>query len=148
MYTIEEFDKTKTKILKYVLYKKRTEREIRRKFEPTVEAELLDDVIDNLKEIGYVNDTKYLERAIAEYMALRNLSMKEIRYKLYTKGLSNDIIDTYFENNAEQLEEYEIQSAKNIIFKKQNNIEEEELTQYLLKKGYSLESIRTAIMEK
>lgn len=148
MYTIEEFDKTKTKILKYVLYKKRTEREIRRKFEPTVEAELLDDVIDNLKEIGYVNDTKYLERAIAEYMALRNLSMKEIRYKLYTKGLSNDIIDTYFENNAEQLEEYEIQSAKNIILKKQNNIEEEELIQYLLKKGYSLESIRTAIMEK
>ena len=29
MYSIEEFDKTKTKILKYIMYKKRTENEIR-----------------------------------------------------------------------------------------------------------------------
>ena len=33
MYTIEEFDKGKTKILKYILYKKRSENEVRRKFE-------------------------------------------------------------------------------------------------------------------
>ena len=31
MYTIEEFDKGKTKILKYILYKKRSENEVRRK---------------------------------------------------------------------------------------------------------------------
>ena len=30
---IKEYDKNKTKVLKYVLYKKRTESEIRRKFE-------------------------------------------------------------------------------------------------------------------
>ena len=32
MYTVEEFDKEKTKVLKYILYKKRSEREIRNKF--------------------------------------------------------------------------------------------------------------------
>ena len=32
MYTIEEFDKEKTRILKYILYKKRTEQEIRNKY--------------------------------------------------------------------------------------------------------------------
>ena len=32
MYSIEEFDKQKTKILKYIMYKKRTENEIRIKF--------------------------------------------------------------------------------------------------------------------
>ena len=32
MQDIEEFDKLKTKVLKYILYKKRTEQEIRQKF--------------------------------------------------------------------------------------------------------------------
>ena len=43
MYTIEEFDKGKTKILKYILYKKRSENEVRRKFEkePSIEEGLL-----------------------------------------------------------------------------------------------------------
>ena len=39
MYSIEEFDKTKTKILKYIMYKKRTENEIRIKFN-TIDEEL------------------------------------------------------------------------------------------------------------
>ncbi len=32
MYTIEEFDREKIKVLKYILYKKRSENEIRNKF--------------------------------------------------------------------------------------------------------------------
>ena len=38
MYTIDEFDKGKTKILKYILYKKRSENEVRRKFEKEQKA--------------------------------------------------------------------------------------------------------------
>ena len=30
---LEEYDKQKTKVLKYIIYKKRTEREVRQKFE-------------------------------------------------------------------------------------------------------------------
>ena len=40
MYTIEEleeFDKQKTKVFKYILYKKRTEFEIRNKFKNDIE---------------------------------------------------------------------------------------------------------------
>ena len=51
-------------------------------------------------------------------MSLQNLSIKEIEYKLYSKGISSDIIETYFSSIIEQLEEYELQSAKNIIIKK------------------------------
>ena len=32
MYSIEEFDEAKTKVLKYILYKRRTESEIKNKF--------------------------------------------------------------------------------------------------------------------
>ena len=37
MYTIEEFEKYKVKVLKYILYKKRSENEIRRKFGKEIE---------------------------------------------------------------------------------------------------------------
>ena len=46
---VEEFDKLKTKVLKYILFKKRTEQEVRQKFRED-SGEMLDDVIEELKE--------------------------------------------------------------------------------------------------
>ena len=48
MYSKEEFDKEKTKVLKYILYKKRSEYEIRNKFSKSIEENLLDDCSLNL----------------------------------------------------------------------------------------------------
>ena len=36
MYTIEEFDREKSRVLRYILYKKRSEYEVRNKFEKTI----------------------------------------------------------------------------------------------------------------
>ena len=55
---IEEFDKLKTKVLKYIMFKKRTEQEIRQKFKDE-DSELLDEIIEELKEIGYINCNLY-----------------------------------------------------------------------------------------
>ena len=96
MYSVEEFDREKTKILKYIMYKKRTEKEIIQKFSSTIEKDMLEDIIEELKENGYINDKLYIQKAVTEYMSLQNLSIKEIEYKLYSKGISNDIIETYF----------------------------------------------------
>lgn len=142
---LEEFDKLKTKVLKYIIYKKRTEQEIKRKFSNLDNQEMLEDVIENLKEIGYINDINYIERAITEFMNLNNLSIKEIKYKLMSKGIKTNDMDNYFDSHIEELEDYEINSAKNIVLKKQNNLEEQQLIQYLLKKGYKMESIKSAI---
>jgi SOS response regulatory protein OraA/RecX len=56
---IEEFDELKSKVLKYVLYKKRTEAEIRQKFEQNT-GNNLENVIEYLKEADYINDAKYI----------------------------------------------------------------------------------------
>ena len=81
-YTIQEFDNIKTKMLKYIMYKKRTEKEVRQKFSSSVDEILLDDVIENLKELGYINDLRYVERAVNEFVAINTLSIREIEYKL------------------------------------------------------------------
>ena len=80
---LELFDKLKTKVLKYVLYKKRTEKEVRQKFSSSdVNQNMLEDVIENLKENGCISDEKYIERAINEFLAINTLSLKEMRNKL------------------------------------------------------------------
>ena len=76
MYTIEEFDRYKTKVLKYIIYKKRTEQEIRLKFDKTIEEEILEDIIEELKENNYISDEDYIKRAVNEFIALKNLSIK------------------------------------------------------------------------
>ena len=141
MYNLEEFDNAKTKVLKYVLYKKRSEHEIRTKFALTIEENLLDDVIEYLKEAKYIDDTVYIERTINEIMALRNLSIKEIKYKLFSKGLDKSLIEDYFYAHKEELEEYEKKSAENIIYKKSSSMDKEEIKNYLLKKGYKSDII-------
>lgn len=144
MYHIEELEQAKTKVLKYILYKKRTEKEVRQKFSSSFEEDLLDEVIENLKENGYINDENYVQRAIHEFLAINTLSRKEMKNKLFAKGIDNDIIETYFENHQQELEEYEIACAKKIIAKKQLQMEKEEIEMFLYKKGYSKESIKSA----
>lgn len=147
MYTLEEFDSAKIKVLKYILYKKRTEHEIRTKFARIIEEDLLDEVIEYLKEANYIDDTEYIERTIHNFTLLKNLSMREIKYKLQAKGICINDIEDYFSNHDEELKEYEEKSAQNIVQKKIGSYELEEIKMYLMKKGYKQESIQKA-MEK
>ena len=147
IYSLEEFekfDKMKSKVLKYVLYKKRTEQEVRQKFAKELEENILNDIIEELKENSYINDYNYIERAINEFTNLKSLSIKEIKYKLYSKGINSNLIDDYINKNIYDLEDYEIKSAYKILNKKRDSMEEDEIRLYLLKKGYKEESIKQA----
>lgn len=136
----EKVDKLKNKMLKYILYKKRTEMEVRQKFIEEDEV-LVEDAIEYFKELHYIDDFDYIDRSVNEFLNLKNLSIKEINYKLCQKGISKKIVDKYIYDNREKLLEYEIKSAKNIWNKKIRNTEPEEIKQYLYKKGYMSETI-------
>ena len=111
---LTKIDKLKTKILKYIMYKKRTEHEVREKFKDE-ENDILEDVIDNLKELGYIDDNDYIKRSD---------------------------IENYIYANNEELKDYEKRSALNIYNKKKNNMEYDDIINYLYRKGYSQESIK------
>lgn len=145
MYTIEEFDKEKTKVLKYIIYKKRSEQEVRKKFTGSIEENLLEDIIKYLKQANYINDKEYIQKTVNNFIALKNLSIKEIRYKLLTKGLNKSEIEDYIYENKEELENYEMKSAENLIYKKASSMEQEEIKEYLIKKGYQIDNINKAI---
>ncbi len=131
----EKIEKLRNKVLKYILYKKRTETEVRQKFIDEDEN-MLEDVIEYLKGQNYINDKEYIERAVKEFIALKKMSIKEIVYKISQKGVSKSLIDEYICENKETMVKYEISSAKAIILKKIQSQEENVIREYLYKKGY------------
>jgi len=139
----EKIEKFRNKMLKYIVYKKRTEAEIRQKFSEEDEN-LVEDSIEYFKELNYINDNIYIQRAVNEFKALKNMSLKEVEYKLSQKGIRKRLIDDYICKNKENMLEYEISSAKAIILKKQAKVEEKDIRDYLYKKGYMSESINIA----
>ena len=106
---------------------------------------MLEDILEELKDNGYVSDENYIARAVNEFMALKNLSIKEIKYMLMQKGISSNMVEDYISKNYEELEEYEQKSANNIVYKKSVNMDEYEIRKYLVKKGYEEEHIKEAI---
>ena len=141
---LELYDKCKTKVLKYVIYKKRSENEIRVKFQREIDEDMLDDIIQELKDNQYISDEKYIERAVNEFMALKNLSLKQIKYKLQSKGIRVNLIEDYFQEHNDDIKEYEIKSANNIITKKYDQ-PAEEIIQFLLKKGFEYDNVKEAL---
>ena len=115
------------------------------KHEQSIKFEIYVAHVNHLIRKEAIDDEKYVERAINEFMALKNLSIKEIKYKLLSKGVPTRILDEYIEKNTEELEEYEQKSANNIALKKSVNMEETEIKQYLMKKGYREENIRETL---
>jgi regulatory protein len=141
MYTPEEYDKFKIRVLKYVLYKKRTESEVRFKFSENA-GKMLEDIIKYLKEEKYLDDKRYAEKYANECIALKSLSIKELRYNLYRKGISKEIADEYFEKNKEMLINYERESAKKVLEKRQSTEDFDYTKKYLFIKGYMEETIK------
>lgn len=139
----ERIDKLRSKMLKYILYKKRTEQEVRQKFAEENEDDV-EDAIEYFKEQKYIDDEEYVKRAVKEFISLKNLSIKEVEYKICQKGVKKSLVDDYVCKNKEDMLEYEIGSAKAIILKKQNTLEENEIKDYLYKKGYMSESVNIA----
>ena len=139
MYSIEEFDKEKTKVFKYIMYKKRTEQEVRNKFRGQIQEDMLEDIIEYLKEANYINDYEFIDKQVKEYMNLKTMSIKEIQFKLYNKGIDRKLIEQYIDEHYDDLKEYENNCIEKMKTKKQATMTEEEIQQYLYRKGYKFD---------
>lgn len=84
-------------------------------------------------------------RAINEFMVLKTLSIKELKYKLLSKGININLIDNYIQENREDIEDYEKKCAIKLANKKQNEMNEIEIKNFLKKRGYREESIYIAL---
>ena len=133
------------KLMRYVLYKKRTVSEVRNKCKLLkYEENYIEDVIAYLKEAGYINDKIYVEKYISTIKKLKHMSINEIRMDLMRKGIADDLIDIAIHN--EEITEFELASAEYLVQKKIKSGEEiEKVKKFLLNKGYSYSNVSKAI---
>ena len=92
--------------------------------------------------------SNYLMQAVQEYENFIKVHGKYLIYEeeVNTEVGNNDIIDEYFNEISEKLEEYELQSAKNMILKKQQVMNKEKIQEFLRKKGYKQDTIKQAFL--
>lgn len=133
------------KLVRYVLFKRRTENEVRNKCKQLkYEDDYTDEVIEYLKEAEYINDKVYVEKYINNTKKLKHSSVNEIRMDLMRRGIDSDLIDIGLSEDS--LYEFELESAiylANKKFKSGDDIEK--IKKYLLNKGYTYSNVSKAI---
>lgn len=131
------------KLMKYVVFKKRTEKEVKEKCKILkYDEELIEEIIEYLKDNSYIDDENYVCKYIQNVMRLKKCSINEIKIDLLKRGINEDLIDTYIN---EEVEEFELNSAKLLAEKKIKTMELEKVKRYLLNKGFSYSNVSKAI---
>ena len=134
------------KLMKYVIFKRRTEREVRQKCQKLqYTEEYMEEIIEYLKENNYINDKVYVEKYIQNTIRLKNASIYEIKIDLLRRGIDEEYIEDYINKNDMELEEYEQESAVKLAKKKCGSVEIEKIKKYLMSKGYKYDSVSLAI---
>lgn len=144
----EIYEKIREKVFFYVTYQKRTEFEVRRVFLPVFEKyniskEICDELIEELKEKGYLDDKEFVKRKFGVYMKFKVLSIKEIEYKILQKGISRSLINDYLEENKEKLIEHEYIVCKKLYDKKIVDKSDDEVKRYLRRKGFMEDAVNS-----
>ena len=74
--------------MKYITYKKRTEQEVRKKFKNEIDEQLLDEIIEYLKEANYLDDYQFIQKQVNEYL--------QPALELYFQNAGINVVDIKF----------------------------------------------------
>ncbi|KKS30900.1 hypothetical protein A2380_03140 [candidate division WWE3 bacterium RIFOXYB1_FULL_43_24] len=147
----ESVDKLYSKILDFVSYTFRTEKEVRGKasfylrkisFPPDIDpVKVVDEIISKLKASGDIDDDNYARRYIEGLLlSSKSKSPREASVFLYKKGISEDIAGKYLDLLGGELE---AKSLSSLVEKKARSIKNlkdpvarNKLIRYLISKGF------------
>ena len=130
------FEIAKNKAVKYVGISKKTEFEVRKKLsQSNFDEEIIDQVIEYLKELGYINDYEYVDAYIRQCMRLLDYSTYEIKNKLLQKGINKYIIEDKIQ--ILQDADYDKKILEKLNSGKCKNMDDIKKKQYLYRRGLS-----------
>ena len=126
----------------------RTEQQLRTKLKQNGYTDIMiDQALAYVKSFGYINDAGYARRFIMGRMNKK--SRKEIFAALSQKGLDKNVIEEAMEECYEEHSETEaildLVRKKKFCMEEADYKEKEKMYGYLMRKGFSYESIRQAL---
>jgi len=140
---------TKQKAFRLLGRRQHSTSELRRKlWNRDYEQKLIDEVIEDLKKKGYLNDKEFIRAFVAEKSKSKNWSIKKIRSELIKSGLAAKLIDEILNKEPNHLDsenamklakkKYEILVKRNLEPKELRN----KLSAYLFSKGFDYDLIK------
>ncbi len=106
---------------------------------------LIEEVIEKLKSYGYVDDFNFVKSYVSSNPSK---SKREIEKSLLVKGIRKEIIEQYFLELDEPIDEQakcDIQAEKYMRRKEKSDTVAKKLLQHLLYKGFSFEQARNSV---
>jgi regulatory protein len=129
----EQYKKACRIAYRLLTYRDRTEYEINKKLkEKGFEPNIINEVIEHLRENDFINDQKYVKRFIAES---KFCSRAKIWGKLRNLGIKNSMIENALDEAGP---DFEYQAALSLVLKKINLTEESmsKIVSYLKNRGF------------
>ena len=143
----ESIESAYSKAVHYLQFGLRTKQDIREYLKKKEIADnVIDEAIEKLIEIGYLNDNHYVEAAVTDYFNLNQKGPYWIQRKLLEKGLDKDVIE---ENIAKICTEeamiemlYKIIEHEYKVRRETKNKKVQKITQKLYTNGFTSDIIR------
>lgn len=131
------FEEAKERAVKYLVLQLRTEMEVKQKLQKlNIEEEIITEVLEYLKSIGYIDDSKYVDAYLRQSVNIPKYSVFEIKMKLKQKGISKDLIEKKIsEFDSKDYEEKLVEKLKSGKLK---NMEEIKQRAYLYRRGFKI----------
>jgi regulatory protein len=156
------FNRAYGKIINFISYQTRTEKEItdrlnrvflKSRLDEKEISEVKDKVWESIRELNLVNDEEYAKTYVSGLLySGKAKSIRSARNFLMKKGISRDIMDDVlqelggdFEKEAAQKDAQKKLRTLRKYLKTDKRIAKQKLIEYLLRKGYSMDSVRAAV---
>ena len=138
------YEEAKRKAFNYVSAGYKTEKEVRDKLLiREYSEEIIDKVIDVLKQYNYVDDRVYAKKFIEYRTKTKKQGLFKIKHDLIIKGISEEIINEFFDDfkndsgeTIVSLIEKKAKGLKNLEYK-----EKQRIIGFLMRRGFSCEEI-------
>ena len=125
------------KAIKYIGLSKKTEYEVIRKLKGlNVASSIIEEEIEYLKELGFIDDNDYVVAYLKQCEKLLNFSIYEITNKLLQKGIKASII----EENIDYLKDsdYEERVVEKLVNGKLKSYDDIKKKTYLYRRGFKI----------
>lgn len=138
-------DKAYDRVLNLISHRMRSEWELRDYLKrKDYDEGIQDEVVNRLKDRGYVNDAEFAKRWVENRRLLKATSKRRLSQELRQKRVADDIIQSTLEADATD----ELEVLKQLIERKQTKYQDElKLMQYLARQGFSYDLIKQALNE-
>jgi len=142
------FREAKSKAVRYLSLKLRTEQEVRKKLhDDGYDNECIEKVVNELMAIGYINNKLYAQKYVFDRSKLKPISKKMMKRELISRGIAEETAD-------EVLDDWKVEDsvvARSLLKRKfgKYDLKDKKILRkaymFLLHRGFSMSIIREAL---